>query len=168
MIEKYPIPPPVRDFESEHVVDPSKICYHERGLRCLVCKNGTRQYRYQCIKCGKGLEVIPRGTLSPKEIDDAPPFDQDLANSVRETAWERQRNKWDRDYRQRWDVWYREYLRSDVWAKRRKAVFERSGEKCEACGSAHAEQIHHTTYAHVGAEPLWELRAVCCSCHLQL
>lgn len=63
---------------------------------------------------------------------------------------------------------YSEYLASTQWAKRRRAIFARANGKCEGCGEGGAEEVHHLTYEHVGAEFLFELVAVCRKCHERL
>ena len=64
-----------------------------------------------------------------------------------------------------WHIWYNSYLESPEWAKRRMLVFRRANGMCEGCGERRAVQVHHTTYEHVGHEPLFELRAICMVCH---
>ena len=64
-----------------------------------------------------------------------------------------------------WQAWYQTYLRSPAWAVLRVKVMQRAGGTCEGCLVTTATEVHHTTYEHVGAELLWELRAICRSCH---
>lgn len=64
-----------------------------------------------------------------------------------------------------WWAWYNDYLLSPAWREKSAAVIRRAGGVCEACGTARATQAHHVTYRHVGAEPLFDLRAVCRPCH---
>lgn len=64
-----------------------------------------------------------------------------------------------------WWANYNAYLRTDKWRAKADAVLRRANRTCEACGVRAATQVHHTTYDHVGDEPLWELRAVCRPCH---
>lgn len=61
--------------------------------------------------------------------------------------------------------WYADYLASDEWSERRRRVMERARYLCEGCLSARAECVHHTTYAHVGDELMFELVALCNACH---
>lgn len=82
--------------------------------------------------------------------------------------WEQRQREYEaeRAARQReWWDWYNAYLLSPEWARRRIAVLRRALYWCEACGLRRATQAHHTSYKHVGNEPLWELRAVCDECH---
>ena len=63
---------------------------------------------------------------------------------------------------------YDRYFRSDKWRDLRELVLQRAGGICEGCGRRRAIQVHHLTYQHAGAEFLWELRAICGSCHKRI
>jgi hypothetical protein len=67
-----------------------------------------------------------------------------------------------------WWSWYDAYLDSPEWAAKRTRVMERAGRMCEGCGCYPAVQVHHLTYAHAGNEFLFELVAICLSCHAAL
>jgi 5-methylcytosine-specific restriction endonuclease McrA len=94
---------------------------------------------------------------------------------IRRPEQERQRQEWERrrveterqrsEENEQWQARYQVYLRSPVWAERRRKVLDRASGTCEGCLSARATEVHHVTYAHVGEEFLWELRAICRSCH---
>lgn len=60
---------------------------------------------------------------------------------------------------------YDDYLRSPDWKRRVAKIMQRSNGICEGCLTNPAEEVHHLTYEHVGAEFAWELRAVCGACH---
>lgn len=60
---------------------------------------------------------------------------------------------------------YAAYLTSPDWRRRRELVFKRDSYKCQGCLTALAEVVHHRTYEHVGNELLYELVALCQSCH---
>jgi hypothetical protein len=47
---------------------------------------------------------------------------------------------------------YRVYLRSERWRYTREWALRMRGHRCEACGSAHALEVHHRTYHRLGAE----------------
>jgi 5-methylcytosine-specific restriction endonuclease McrA len=63
---------------------------------------------------------------------------------------------------------YQSYLKSPLWLNLRNRVLARAQDQCEGCGRWPATEVHHLTYAHVGQEFLWELRAVCRDCHDRL
>jgi hypothetical protein len=60
---------------------------------------------------------------------------------------------------------YDHYLKSEAWKRTRALVLHRANYRCEGCGIRDATEAHHTTYAHLGNEFLWELKAVCEFCH---
>jgi hypothetical protein len=72
-----------------------------------------------------------------------------------------------------WDYWYYHiYLKSTHWKlarleKKIHVFFRYWGLKCEDCGNRHPKwfEVHHLTYAHIGAERMSELRLLCPECH---
>lgn len=155
-------------------------CSHRhQDIRALKCSNGAIQYVYQCLDCGErvGQSAIKKADVirlrGPLEF--ILPFD-DLA---RQQAQDRKREMWRaaadakrRDIaRQRakedaqFAAWYAEYLNSSEWKRKRAKVMQRAGGICEGCMEARATDVHHLTYKHVGDELLFELAALCRSCH---
>jgi 5-methylcytosine-specific restriction endonuclease McrA len=137
----------------------------------MLCANGVTQFREQCTQCGKTLPAISKHTLSSQEQKNAPLFDRDLQENVRHAAWEQrksQREQAESEAGKAWWAWYNGYLVSPLWSRRRNAALRLSGRLCGACGESTATIVHHLTYDHVGAEPLYELVAVCSSCHDQI
>lgn len=60
---------------------------------------------------------------------------------------------------------YYEYLRSDVWKRKRRAALREGGYKCWMC-NARATQVHHLKYPEkLGEEPLGWLVSICRRCH---
>lgn len=60
---------------------------------------------------------------------------------------------------------YGPYLASEAWREKANLVLMRAHGICEGCGKAPATQVHHLTYARVGNEMLFDLVAICKSCH---
>jgi len=62
--------------------------------------------------------------------------------------------------------YYREYLKSDEWKRKRYVVLKRDNWTCQYCG-AKATQVHHLKYAkyQIGKEPIKWLVSVCRPCH---
>lgn len=62
--------------------------------------------------------------------------------------------------------YYREYLKSDDWKRKRYVVLKRDNWRCVYCGGR-ATQVHHKRYAkyNIGKEPIEWLVSVCKSCH---
>lgn len=63
---------------------------------------------------------------------------------------------------------YKAYLLTKDWADRRTAVFQRDNYLCQGCRINRAVQVHHLTYKNIFREPLFDLVAICKSCHDQL
>lgn len=60
------------------------------------------------------------------------------------------------------------YMASDNWERLRQERLNISKGLCEAKTKGclkYASQIHHISYAHIGDEAVWDLRAVCRHCH---
>lgn len=124
--------------------------------------------------CGRFLSAIP-GRVSESG---QPTCRICLDRVVRRPEQERQAKEWERRRqeqekerqreREEWHARYATYLKSPEWAARRAKVMMRAGGMCEGCLESKATQVHHLTYEHVGAEFMWELRAICRACHERL
>lgn len=60
---------------------------------------------------------------------------------------------------------YREYLRTQHWARQRTFAQERAGQRCELCGQDDRLDVHHRSYARVGFEQPDDLIVLCVDCH---
>ena len=62
--------------------------------------------------------------------------------------------------------YYREYLKSDAWRRKRYVVLKRDNWTCQECG-AKATEVHHMKYAkyQIGKEPIDWLVSLCSPCH---
>jgi 5-methylcytosine-specific restriction endonuclease McrA len=125
--------------------------------------------------CGKWLSTVPGNPANNSAGYDC----QGCANVIlaeekrkaREREWEERRKEAEAQRTEedrKWWAWFSAYLQSTAWAKRRALVLQRAAYLCEACGERRASQAHHLTYAHVGNEPLFDLRAICFPCHEKL
>jgi 5-methylcytosine-specific restriction endonuclease McrA len=64
--------------------------------------------------------------------------------------------------------YYREYLKSDAWKRKRYVVLKRDNWTCQSCG-AKANQVHHKKYArNIGKEPIHWLVSLCTPCHKKI
>lgn len=148
-------------------------CSHERIVRCKrELADGRVQVGEYCGDCGYNWRA--RAPVDPYEHERLPWYDTSLQD-----AWIEQQNELEQQQRAERDAekaernaeWWRRYnvyLQSDAWKRRRRLALERAQFRCEAmlqCDGARATQVHHTSYKHLGQEPLFELRAVCTSCH---
>ena len=68
----------------------------------------------------------------------------------------------------KWQPAFAAHLTTVEWMERRRLVLIRARGLCEGCRHRKATTVHHLTYEHVGAEFLFELVAVCRSCHNRL
>ncbi len=121
--------------------------------------------------CGRWLRAVPG-----KFVDDKVATCVQCRNCIvaREERNKRQK-QWQIDSLQRQQeqdqVWerrrqeYRAYLQTPAWMNRRNAVMQRANGRCESCGIATATEVHHKTYEHIFNEPLFDLVAICRSCH---
>ena len=62
--------------------------------------------------------------------------------------------------------YYREYLKTDAWKRKRYVVLKRDNWKCVKCGNK-ATQVHHKRYLKykIGKEPIQWLVSLCADCH---
>lgn len=110
--------------------------------------------------------------LKHSEVDGDVPFENealapsyDLArNEQRQSIYQKHIKKQKARDGAWWDR-YRQHLASPEWADTRQKVFKRANGLCEGCGDEPATAVHHLTYTDLGNEFLWQLVAVCKTCH---
>lgn len=131
-----------------------------------------KRFGLRCEACGKvnGGKPIGTSNLTQQERQDAAARLLNLAESrlAAEASRAIERELMAEDAKQRTAEWwakYDEYLRSATWAEKRVKVLERDQYLCQACRDRRAVQVHHLTYRHVFNEPLFDLVAVCVTCH---
>ena len=56
---------------------------------------------------------------------------------------------------------YDEYIKSNLWRKRRYSALERVGFRCELCGEVDSLEVHHKTYERLGNEDPGDLVVLC-------
>jgi 5-methylcytosine-specific restriction endonuclease McrA len=146
-------------------------CPHEKWRATKrTTGNGTGPW-FQCLDCGSARALKK---ADYPNFADLPDFDDDLTKRIweeRDRDWQLEREKRAEAERQRSITWwerYNEYLQTEAWRERRAKVLRRARGVCEACLEHPATEVHHTTYKHLGCEPLFELRAVCRDCHEEI
>lgn len=143
----------------------SFTCAHRyETLVRRVNKNKAVVVGKQCSVCGK-FELVAKSTVP--DVVALPGF-KDFDGAYREAItalFHNEKNEERSTESKSWWGAYEVYLATPVWKARRAKVMARAGGLCEACADAPATEVHHTTYQHLGNEPLWELRAVCEPCH---
>jgi hypothetical protein len=133
--------------------------------------NSVKMFKKQCVRCGVLVgDWIPHAEIVAPDLIE--PIDDDLrkiylenALSLRaeivKVAAEKERKEFFENYD--------EYLKSEKWNEKRKAVLRRNfWGNCEGCGVNPSTQVHHLTYDHVYDEFLFELVGLCKNCHDRL
>jgi hypothetical protein len=131
---------------------------------------GAVTIHLQCQTCGSSL----LGSLKRAEhyfYQDYPKWEDGL----RDRYWAAQRGEANEyivgrnaAFQDRQTEYREEFLRSPEWREMRQRVLNRAGNRCEACLTAPARDVHHVSYRHGKLPPAWELRAICRECHEQL
>ena len=140
----------------------------ESRLTLFHDKAGRPSYRLQCPRCGKH-ENVRKTELSPREMSEAPPWDDDAGKRWYEARYAFSNAIHDARRVHSLDSFRGEegeFLRSAVWQDMRRRVMTRAGGMCEGCQVRRAVQVHHRNYDRkFGREMLFDLVAVCRECH---
>ena len=131
-------------------------------------RGGGIQYVQQCLRCGGSVgSAVPHAKVQtlPPEWDE-PLHDRWIVERQRWYESERQaifdgRERELNSRRSRYEA----YLETSQWKQKRAAVLQRERFICQGCASNRACDVHHLTYDHLGKELLFELVALCRSCH---
>lgn len=137
----------------------------EKELRVKITSNGVKQYKHQCLACGRvGKNLKTADALNELEGEEPNEVDEGLKRrffdergSIKTAQYHEEKRLW-------WER-YNEYLNSDEWKIRRDRVLKRDCYICQACLQRRATQVHHKTYENVGCEPAFDLIAICSTCH---
>ena len=148
-------------------------CQHEVSeLRRRTTSAGHVRCFRQCLTCGGSMGTVPKSNV--------PDFEQ--LEEWDEFLWQRyederqrllaqdqsRRESVEKARKAEWWQWYDNYLNSPGWKNKRRLVLDRAQGVCEGCRDAPATDVHHMTYNNVGNEFLWELKAICRTCHERL
>jgi 5-methylcytosine-specific restriction endonuclease McrA len=146
-------------------------CTHERtAIRYSLNSLGRKIFKRQCLSCGEATscplkyQEVERAAGLMERVEE---WDAALASKREEffRLLTEERDRINSEKSSEWWLWYNQYLQSPEWRQKRALVFRRADDTCEGCGRAPATQVHHLTYANVGAEFLWQLAAICDDCH---
>ncbi|MFA6962735.1 MAG: hypothetical protein WC205_18410 [Opitutaceae bacterium] len=151
---------------------PSKCAHPEKILCRRDDKNGNPRLYNQCQLCGEevGTRVSAKGIDSEK-LKTLIKFDEELKRSKWASfheSYRKARLLEQNRLKDNWNECYNRYLKHPEWRAKRKLVLERAQHLCEGCRTASAQEVHHTTYKHIGNEFLFELVAMCKPCHDRL
>ena len=151
--------------------------------QCANCQNsnleivnrplsdGRPRFIYQCLDCGEsnGSAIAYSYIVDTFGSLDTPPyFNEHLLEAKRQERYEERLQQHSEKLLNGLTQWQREaneYYRSPKWKDRRGKVLRRDGYVCQACQQNAASEVHHLTYSHWRNEPLFDLVAVCHSCH---
>lgn len=133
---------------------------------------GETRFGLQCLHCERvnGGKPVAGANLTAEERAEAIKNKLNLAES-RQAAEAARHDRMEQRAEERaketaeWWTTYDAYLRSPEWRNRRVKVLERDQYLCQACRDRRAVQVHHLTYAHLFNEPIFELVAICVTCH---
>jgi hypothetical protein len=162
-------------FDTEHLREElagfaAESCVHEKiEIRSIRTKTGGVQIWKLCLDCAQKFQ----SPLAKKSLD----FEPELidAESV-ELNYDRMHK------RRRFEIIalhaeaelktnalfakdWGQYLKSDKWKDKRERVLKRADYICQGCGQERASEVHHVTYERRFFEMLFDLVALCQTCH---
>jgi 5-methylcytosine-specific restriction endonuclease McrA len=150
-------------------------CAHpDRAIVRWVNAGGATVYKRYCRECGTTLSEAIKHEDAQREGVNLDLTKDILASRSNAYRSERQSqlDKIKRDAAERVQPAAREeyddYLRSPRWKSKCALIMKRAGGLCEGCLSRRADQVHHTTYEHLGNEFAFQLIAICDPCHTRL
>jgi len=179
MIKKYEIEEP----ESGSLAEPYpvfKICRHQKKKYIRIeQRDQSVVVKQVCYDCGHTDNAVKKSSFSQTKLESMAKRTVAQIHDFRQKretikrveyqaeikTWEEKKQRCQEKHNALWWEWYSKYLESDNWEEKRQKVLKRANFVCESCLDAKATQVHHKTYEHVGEEPLYELVAVCKSCH---
>jgi 5-methylcytosine-specific restriction endonuclease McrA len=163
----------IEAYEAEIDEHDQTDCRHAKTeLRVKITASGGPMCKLQCFDCG-----APIGNAVSKQPD-LPKWDID-----RHVAYLEGRKTARADIQLKfiklqvvavaelsakakdWKAEYEAYRRTALWQAKRSKVMRRANGLCEGCLEAQATVVHHTTYANIGDELLFQLVALCHPCH---
>lgn len=148
------------------VPDPCKHPDSQRFYRRLKTIDNRVQLRLQCLQCGSVFgQSIALSTV--KNLGEVPWVDEELRDKGRNVWRNTYAEKTEAKNRAFWE-YYEKYINSEEWHMKRRLVLQRAGNKCEGCGLRQAVHVHHREYRNLGDEFLFELVALCQSCHQRI
>lgn len=164
-----PTPELTAELEEWHL---RRCMDHENTVWVRVITAGdTLQIRRQCSTCGHFVGQARKhqpgdADLPLADMDASENYTRKIEAELDDIRQRHARLQYDRETS--WHEEHRIYLLSEEWRAKRQLVLKRAGGICEGCGVAPAAEVHHLHYRNHKAEFLFELVAVCQSCHRRL
>lgn len=147
------------------------ICQHEFKPVVYITENGKRSLRETCINC---FQRKDRSKMSLYDLSKIPIRNNEKYHEfVKENQEPRRKfqqelgQKQSHATLQRFRDTYSDYINSTEWKNKRNKVMKRDNYTCQICASP-AKDVHHLTYQNFRNEYLFELVALCRSCHLNV
>jgi len=150
-------------------------CPHTHGVwRYRLHSNGTKHYGRQCLQCGQ--LILVKKSLITVPLEDIPEIDKEIQvkhKKLQDGLYKHKSNVDNLIYqieaKINRETNLAEYYSSESWATKRKYRL-RLNQKlfnglCEICFSAPATHVHHFTYDRLHREYIFDLGAICESCH---
>lgn len=147
-------------------------CRHPETITLERTDSANRTfYSLYCVHCGTQLrshlpfnEVHRCGEMSRDEIDGILDRYHEARKARLDAITTAAAERCQAVNRQNHD----DYFRTEAWQRRRAKIIQHAGGMCQGCLTNPAEEVHHLSYEHFGAEFAWELRAICAACHRRL
>jgi 5-methylcytosine-specific restriction endonuclease McrA len=144
-------------------------CPHEKTVLVWTdYETIGRAYYFECSECWYRVKRLSKKEMTEVDLSTAIEHDDSRRMDWWNKIWDdRKENiKIERQEKNKeWWEWYNEYLKTPAWLVKREAVLKRENYICQGCGKARATQVHHLTYERVGVEMLFDLVAICKTCH---
>jgi hypothetical protein len=154
------------DWDSSSVIKDPNRCKHPSKI---LTRQNHGAFVEQCPDCGCSCSMsISQKKLTKQQMEQAPPFDYKLRDDGQRLSWEMRELERSHGIKQEdmvKRIGYDEYLRSPEWKHKRSLVISREKNTCQGCGIMPIEEVHHSTYSHIGDELLFQLVGLCSECH---
>lgn len=139
-------------------------CNHDAWTLVRVFRGEKESIRKWCETCKSLFDPLVSKS-KVQSLEALRVVDGAKCDENRSTQWQLEAGNRAATERDGFFELYTRYLKSPVWQGRRALVLNRAQGTCEGCLRRPATMVHHLTYAHVGDELLFELRAICATCH---
>jgi len=151
---------------------PARECNHaSQELRFLKQSNGNILYKNQCLRCGQTFPNIPHDKLTDAQKQAAKATDDTIRQRFEKENEHVFNDAFTKAKAERKAVRrrkYNRYLESDEWKQKRDKVLKRANGICEGCLENPAKHVHHLHYGSIFDELLFDLVAICESCHAKI
>lgn len=163
----------IEPYEAEISHHDQSDCQHiETELRVKTISSGVKMCKKQCTFCGAPFgNAVPKQANLPKwDVDrhDAYLRERKAARAAIQSKFIKLQAEADATISETSEnrrALYEAYRKTPEWQTKRSKVMHRADGLCEGCLEAPATVVHHTTYANICDELLFQLVALCRPCH---